>query len=170
MKKVQLIVSFLLLGYIVILSCGKKEYGCAYPYNYRPFGLAFVGYDSAEVAQLVMQTYAKNTNYTQLISSDTMLAVDIEQRHDTIFQNGHMAFFEIKESNDYKIKIINTGEVLTIDSIQSGPATYSWTSATPCSPGAGQPRLSGYSSIRVNGVVKNISMIEPYRFAYYLTK
>lgn len=170
MKKAQIFAAALLLSFIATPSCQKKEYGCAYPYNYRSFGLVFVGYDSAEVAHLVMQTFAKNTNYAQLLSSDTILGAAIEQGHDTIFRNGHQAFFVIEADNDYKIKIVNTGEVFTIDNIKTGPASDSWNSSTPCSPGAGQPRIAGYSSIRVNGVEQHISMIATNYFAYYLTK
>lgn len=170
MKKNPITIASLLLACLSVTSCHKEEYGCAYPYYYRPFGLAFVGYDSVAIAQLVLETYTKNTNYTQLLSSDTLLGVSLEQRLDTIFRNGHWPFFEIKADSDYKVKIVNTGESFTIDSIQTGPATYSWNSATPCSPGAGQPRIMGYKSFRVNGVPQHPEMYFTNNFVYYIVR
>lgn len=171
MKKIFPAALALLFSLTLLPSC-QKQRTCKYSYFYRPFGLVFVGYTNSELSPLVIQAYAKNSHYTQMLFADTVTIAGIERSNDTIYSSGRKTIFDITDQYDYKVSMVNAGAVFTIDSIQTGPESYSWQQRGECGVYATSARVEGYSSIRVNGIEQHVSFFgrTAEKFVYYMVK
>lgn len=136
-------------------GCGKK-YTCSYNNYYVPVSIAFVGYEVAELKEIVIRQYSAGSNFSDLISIDTIDASSAFFQTDTAYSEiGNMhysGFWGIQSGVDCLITLPGVSRDYTITGIRKGPEVITWTQEEPCSPGAGQARIVPYSAT-VDGVL-----------------
>lgn len=134
---------------IILNGCGK-EYTCSHSYYYVHEGIAFVGFSSAELNQVVVNRYRKGGSFSELISTDTIDASDAVFASDTAYRSAsNYSFFNVQDDADYKVSVLNANKDYTLV-LEKGPDRYTWTQGHHCSPGAYQARIVPYT-ILLNG-------------------
>lgn len=147
---------FTLLLVTLLFSVGcKKKYTCSYNYSYQRPGLSLVGFSTMEINQMVVRKYAGNSNFSQLISSDTIKVPNPVFMGDTAYAKGsgyaNDGFLTPEVGYDYKIESPSTQQTFTITNIDASKQSETWTQEQHCSPGSSQIRITTYS-LKINGV------------------
>jgi hypothetical protein len=116
-------------------------------------------------------TYKANTDYNELLSTDSLAASSVVFRNDTAFSKFDTlsktatGFRSIHEGYDYKIQCLQTGKTFLITNIVSGDSVITWIKDTECPFGAGQT-ISKSVSFDVNGVAAYPGRFDVYSIYY----
>ncbi len=139
----------LLLLLLPLWSSCEKNYTCSFDYYYIGVHVSFGGYTPAELSNIVLQKFEPGSNFSVLLSSDTINASNATFEGDTAYlaiePSFHRGFFTLTADNDYKIKMLTAGNREYAMNLTKGATSYTWTQTRHCSPGASQARISPFN-------------------------
>jgi hypothetical protein len=155
---------------LLLASC-KKEYICSSPVQYWSPSIAFAGFSESEIKSIIIWTYKENTDFSELLSTDSLAQSSIVFKSDTAFSKFDTlsktatGFKSIHEGYDYKIQCLQNGKMFLITNIASGDSVKTWVKDTECPFGAGQT-ISKSVSFNVNGVAAYPGRFDGYSVYY----
>ena len=132
---------------VSITSCKKKLETCSYRIEYHNPSVAFAGFSEADVKSIQIASYKANTNFTELISLDSLSQSSIVFNNDTALKmvdtvsKNLYGFKLFEEGIDYKITCTNTGKSYLVTHVLSGEVNHTW-EEVHCSPGSSQTRFA----------------------------
>lgn len=156
MKKNYLLL--FLLG-LLLWSCRKNEVNnntCSRSILHTTAGIAFKGFEKADLDGAWVDEYEANTHYTQLLHSAALNAAATKFVGEiayafSMYKYGTRGFFYLEEGKDYKITIGTPAkEFLITDISGAGPSSESWTQTEQCAPESIQPKRVSYT-LKLNG-------------------
>ena len=168
----KIIFTLFLVALLFSIGC-KKKYTCSYNYKYTSPGLSLVGFSTAEINQMVVRKYTANSNFAQLLSSDTIKVPDPVFMGDTAYAKGSGyaddGFVTPEVGYDYKIESPSTQQIFTITNIDASKQSETWTQDKYCSMGASQVRITTYS-LKINGEPVYFYHVHTNSFLYCLVR
>lgn len=151
MKKIFLCAAIVI---VATAGCGKK-YTCGHSITYRQPGVAFTGFTTAEINQIVVRSYTAGSAFSNMISADTIAVPNPVFNGDTAYaiqsEYGSPGFFMLEPGVDYKVVSPATQQEFSITEIAEGDKYESWTQTSDCSAGSTMSKVTTYS-LKINGV------------------
>ncbi len=116
------------------LGCAKGKHTCNLTIDYPEQYILFKGFSETDLETIIVNRYQKYTNYTTLLSSDTVSPLQITVSGDTAFQNNNdplnMGFHNIVRNYDYTVNV--SGHLYQIAPVDTGSTSLSWEQTASC--------------------------------------
>ena len=140
----------------LLVSCKQKEQECSATKYKIPGGVAFKGFQVAELQPFFLNTYTSGSNFVQPLSSDTLYYTDIQIRGGMAYRSLDSTtpvtpFFEINTSRDYEVILPVVNRTFRISKVSYGADVVRWTSIRCDDPG--RTFIAAPESAEVNGAV-----------------
>lgn len=166
--------SFLLLVVISFsISCKQQKMVkcCHSIFHIRPVNIGFIGFDSAEVKQVVMKMYKVDNHFQNPFDSLSADSLQFVFQNDTMIERTDRGSLLLIGPNvDYIIYYQNSTRQDTITSKLTEELLQCYMMEGHCSPGSSQPRILPVRDIRINGAIKELAGITNYQYAVYIPK
>ncbi len=135
-----LLVSITCLG-MSLIGCKKQRYTCGFNYYYVPAYVAFSGFAAADLKTVVIGSYTAGSNFSELISGDTIDASAALFAGDTASASDNYGFFQAKPGVDYKVTLPLAGKAFRITDVRRFEEKKVWEQDEACGSGSQPARI-----------------------------
>lgn len=138
-----------LISLILLTACRKKEVTCTGHITDIPASIIFYGFNKSDLDTLIVNRYAPNNSFTQIIITDTVISPDVTDINGYLYADSTKTSFFATGGYDLKIYAPSIAKTFYVHVSYRPPIVETWTQeGEDC-----RPRLftQAPDSVLVNG-------------------